>query len=356
VKTTGPGPIVVVAGGSGGHILPAVGFCQEAGRRWGQAVRITLVTQKGKEALCDQVPGSCRVEAVDVERSLWAAARLFAAAGRLLRRERPAWVVGFGGFMTVPFVAAAKLRGCRVMIHEQNVVPGRANRLLAYAADTVATVFEATRGHMAPAVRKKVVLTRFPLRQSLVPMEASVARRRLGLDEARDTLLVLGGSQGAQRLNALLPEALSKSGLADRAQVIHLCGRADPQALTSRYGSLGICSRVLPFLKEMELAYSAADIAVSRAGAGVLHELLFYGVPAVLIPYPHAGGHQVQNARAVAQQGAAFMVEEARCEAGALGQLLRILFTDGMRRRTMEAVARQMHAEKTGVSAVKLLS
>ncbi len=353
--TTGPGSIVVVAGGSGGHIFAAVSFCQEAARRWGDAAKITFVTQSDRQALTDPLPSSCAVIPVEAKRSLAGCARLFGQAWRLLGRLRPAWVVGFGGYMSVPFVAAAKMRGCRVMIHEQNVVPGRANRLLALVADAMAVTFEATRRQAGPVWRRKVVLTRFPLRQSLVPIDAESARRSFGFDETHSTLLVLGGSQGAQRLNDCVPEALAKSGIADRVQVIHLCGRGDPKVLEERYGGLRIQNRVMKFLSEMERAYSAADLAVSRAGSGVLHELLHFGVPSILIPYPHAAGHQVANARALAEQGAALMLEEARLEAGALGQLLRILFTDKMRRKTMATVARRMRAEGAQVSPVELL-
>ncbi len=353
--TTGSRSIVVVAGGSGGHLFAAVGFCQEADRRWGGAVKITLVAQKDRQALTDPLPLSCAVTLVEVNRSLAGAAQLFRQAWRLLGRLRPAWVVGFGGYMSVPFAAAAKMRGCRVLIHEQNVVPGRANRLLAFVADAVAVTFEATRRQAGPVLRRKAVLTRFPLRQSLVPLGAQAARRSLGLDETRPTLLVLGGSQGAQRLNDSVPEALAKSGIADRVQVIHLCGRGDPKGLEERYRGLCIHSRVIPFLSEMERAYSAADLAVSRAGSGVLHELLHFGVPSILIPYPYAAGHQVANARALAEQGAALMLEESRLEAGTLGLLLRILFSDAMRRQTMAAVARRLRAEGAPANLVDLL-
>jgi len=356
VKTPGSRPIVVVAGGSGGHIFAAVSFCQEFVGRRGVAVDITFVTQEGKEALTAQLPSSCAVVPVEVDRSFGGAARLFKEARRLLGRLRPAWVVGFGGFMTVPFVAAAKMRGCRVMIHEQNAVAGRANRLLAFVADTMAVTFEATRWHAAPVLRRKIVVTRFPLRQGLKVLDADAARRSFGFDETRSTLLVLGGSQGAQRLNECVPEALGKSGIADRVQVIHLCGRGDPQALTQRYGHWRVPSRVVKFLNEMERAYSAADLVVSRAGSGVLHELLYFGVPSILIPYPHAGGHQVANARALAMQGAALMLEEGRLEAGALGPLLRILITDGMRRRVMATAARRMYAQGAALSPVELVS
>ncbi len=354
--TSGSRAIVVVAGGSGGHILVAVGFCQEAVRRWGVAAKITFVTQEDKEGLTGQLPSSCAVVPVEVNRSLGGAARLFREARRLLDRLRPEWVVGFGGFMTVPFVAAAKMRGCRVMIHEQNVVAGRANRLLAFFADTMAVTFEATRRHAAPVLRRKIVLTKFPLRQSLTVLDADAARRSFGFDEMRSTLLVLGGSQGAQRLNACVPDAVGESGFADRVQVIHLCGRGDPEALTQRYGHWRVPSRVMKFSNEMERAYSAADLVVSRAGSGVLHELLYFGLPSILIPYPHAGGHQVANARALAIEGAALMLEDRRLEAGALGPLLRILFSDGMRRRVMATAARRMRAEGTLLSPVEILS
>jgi len=355
MRTAGSASLVVVAGGSAGHIFPAVSFCQEVRRQRGDRARITFVTEKGREALTEALPSSCVVVPVEARRCPAGCARLFGQAWRLVGRLRPVWVVGFGGFMSVPFVAAAKMCGCRTMIHEQNVVAGRANRLLAWGADVVAGTFEATRERAAAVVRRKFVVTRLPLRQGLVPMDAASARRSLDLDEAQATLLVLGGSQGARRLNDDVPEALAKSGVADRVQVIHLCGRADPKALEARYRDLRVRSRVISFLSEMGRAYSAADVAVSRAGSGVVHELVHFGVPSILVPYPHASGHQVANARALAEQGAALMVEEDRLAAGTLGPLLRILFTDGMRRKTMSTVARRMRSEGASVSPAELL-
>jgi len=346
---------MVVAGGSGGHIYVAVSFCQEACQRWGDAGEVTFVTQRDRQALTDPLPPSCGVILVEAKRSLAGAARLFGEAWRLLGRLRPTWVVGFGGYMTVPFAVAAKMRGCRVMVHEQNVVLGRANRLLALAADAVAVTFEETRRQAGPVLRRKLVVTRFPLRQSLTPLDAGAARRSFGLDEGRFTLLVLGGSQGARKLNEGVPGALAKSGIADRVQVIHLCGGGDSGQLEERYAGLRIPCHVMKFLTEMERAYSAADLAVSRSGSGVLHELVHFGCPSILVPYPHAAGHQLANARALAEQGAALLLEESRLEAGALGQLLRILVTDTVRRKTMATVARRMRAEGAQVSPLELL-
>jgi UDP-N-acetylglucosamine--N-acetylmuramyl-(pentapeptide) pyrophosphoryl-undecaprenol N-acetylglucosamine transferase len=350
------GNVLVVAGGSGGHIFPAVGLCQDLARRGPAAPRITFVVQKGRQALAEALPDACVLLEVDVVRSPGGLVRLFHQAWGLVGRLRPAWVVGFGGLMTVPFLWTAKARGCRTMIHEQNVIPGRANRLLAFGADTIAVSFEATRRTVPPFLRRKVAVTRFPLRERLKPVDAQQARRSFGLDAERCTLLVLGGSQGARCLNDAVPEALEKSGFADRIQVIHLCGPVDPQALRERYARSHIPNVVLRFLSEMERAYSAADLAVSRAGSGVLHELLFFGVPAVLIPYPYAGAHQRANARAVAQTGAALVMEERGLKAGVLGQLIRVLGSDPMRRKMMTATAQRMCAQQAGVNPAELIS
>jgi len=349
------GSMLVVAGGSGGHIITAVSFVQEVLRRRGEETKVVFVVQEGKEALTAALPSSCAVTCVDVHRSIRGGMRLLTAAWRSVGRYRPEWVVGFGGFMTVPFVVAAKARGCKVLVHEQNVIPGRANRISGFFADSIAVSFEASRRHVAPVCRGKTVVTQFPLRQSLAPLDAEAARRSFGFDSSRFTLLVLGGSQGARRLNTAVPEALGKSGIADRVQVIHLCGKGDARVLEGRYASLRIPCQVFSFLSEMERAYSAADMAVSRAGSGVLHELIYFGVPSVLIPYPYAGGHQVANARAVAQEGAALMIEEGGLETGALGQLIRIMCTDGIRRKTMKTVARRMRTAETGINLAEIL-
>ncbi|MGE5280279.1 MAG: UDP-N-acetylglucosamine--N-acetylmuramyl-(pentapeptide) pyrophosphoryl-undecaprenol N-acetylglucosamine transferase [Deltaproteobacteria bacterium] len=351
-----PTGVLVVAGGSGGHIFPAVGFLEQAAARWGSATALTFVTQKGKEALAGQAPAACTVVGVEAGRSVRGILRLFSAAWRLTGRLRPAWVVGFGGYMTVPFCLAARLRGCRVLLHEQNVVPGRANRFLSFFADILAASFEETRDHVAPLARKKVVRARFPLRRRLAPEDAGAARRSFGLDPSRFTLLVLGGSQGARKLNAAVPPSVERSGIGDRIQVLHLCGRGEATAVAEAYGRLRVPNRVLTFFEEMERVYSAADLAVSRAGSGVLHELLRFGVPAILIPYPYAGGHQAANAGVVGRLGAALVLEEARLEPGTLGQMMRILCTDGMRRKTMRAQAERWFAERTAPELTEIMS
>lgn len=334
--------ILVVAGGSGGHIFPAVGFSQAFRQRF-PGIGVVFVTDSAA-ASCS-IPSGLFSVFLRVERTPAGMLKFFWDSIRIMARVRPYAVFGFGGYLAVPFVILAKCFGRQALLHEQNVVPGKANRFLSYAADKIAVSFVQTLKWFG----RKAFLCRYPLRSALVLRSRREAVDFFGLDGDRFTVLIMGGSQGAQRVNDVFLKSLAINGNLARFQVIHLSGRADFAKVEGAYRHIKIRSKVFAFLVEMDYAYSAADLVVSRAGAGSVFEIMRYGLPSVLIPYPYAGGHQTENAKVLAKAGAAILLEEEGLSPQTLSGLLDIFLDDPVRRRVMAVHASALYGASQGL-------
>jgi UDP-N-acetylglucosamine--N-acetylmuramyl-(pentapeptide) pyrophosphoryl-undecaprenol N-acetylglucosamine transferase len=312
--------VLIAGGGTAGHVFPALALARHLAEG-GDEVRFAG-TATGQEALLVPEAGFAfvPVEAKPFVRAVSVRALTApVSAVRSIARCRPIVeaaevVVGMGGYVSVP-VALAALRARRpLVVHEQNAVPGLANRTLARPARTVALSF-ADAARMLPRSVATVV-TGNPVRPDIlaVPARRDTLRKEafaeLELDEARRTVVVFGGSQGALHVNRAIVEALA--ALADRSdlQVILLTGPAHLEAIQATLTSSGpLLVRPFGFLERMELAYAVADLVVARAGATTIAELAVCGVPSILVPYPYATGrHQEANARALQRAGAAEVV------------------------------------------------
>jgi UDP-N-acetylglucosamine--N-acetylmuramyl-(pentapeptide) pyrophosphoryl-undecaprenol N-acetylglucosamine transferase len=237
--------------------------------------------------------------------------RAFQAARRLFAERPPAAVLAMGGFTAAPPVLAAKAHRAAAFLHEANAAPGRANRWLIHVVDQAFVYFPQAAARLG---RRRALVTGMPVRRQFQPQEAAGCRLALGLDAERPVLLVTGGSQGALGLNDLVLRALPALAAAEPAlQFIHLTGPNDLQRVREAYAAGQRKAVVRPFLTEMELALGAATLAASRAGASFLAELAAMRVPAILVPLPTAAdNHQLHNARAFAQTGAARLLEQAK--------------------------------------------
>ncbi|HTL70736.1 MAG TPA: undecaprenyldiphospho-muramoylpentapeptide beta-N-acetylglucosaminyltransferase [Candidatus Eisenbacteria bacterium] len=331
--------IVLACGGTGGHIFPAFSVAEELKRRHPGAGIIYVCGKKDIENAIFKVVVHERV--VSIESAPFAGAaslcrpsfllKLFSGfrqALSLLKRERPDVVVGFGGHYSFPAILAAKFLGIRTLIHEQNVVPGKANKLLARIVDGVALSFPETR-LLLPG-RRNMKVTGNPIRSAIERGSRAEAMAYFGFSEGRRTALVLGGSQGAESINTLFLAALRFLPAAEKEalQVLHLCGRMPAEQSERECASLGVRCRAYSFFERMDLAYAVADFAVGRAGATFLAEISVKRVPAILIPYPFSGGHQLYNARAFAKDHAAVVAEQKDLTAEKLAGLL----TEALRR------------------------
>lgn len=267
-----------------------------------------------------------------------------------LRRTGALGVVGLGGYGAVPAGLAARALGRPLVLLEQNVLPGRATRLLAPLAWAVCCAFRET------AAR----LPRGCWTGNPVPPPETIPRalaaRRFGLAPDRLTVLVVGGSQGAVGLNrAVLAAAPALVRRRREVQILHAAGPA-AREVAAGYARLGLRARVLPFVEDMPRAYALADLVVSRAGGTTLAELAAWGLGAVLVPCPHhADGHQRANARAFARAGAALVVEEAE-GGGRLGRLLAALVDVPERRERLGRAARRLARPGATAAVVAVLA
>ena len=308
--------IVLAGGGTGGHLFPGIALAEELRRRDPTTRIVLLCTRRdeayeGTQALgisSEVLPSTNRGP---LPRRLLALAPALLRAMRVLGRFRPDVVIGLGGYGSVAPVVCAALRGIPCMLLEQNVVPGRSNRLMSHLADEVACQWEESAGYLRR--RDKVRVTGNPVRAAIRRHGRAEAAAALGLDPALPTLLVMGGSQGARPLNELAVEALpTLRERGARLQFVHLAGEADLERVRAAYEQQGLAARVFGFLVDMALAYSACDLVLSRAGGTSIAELTALGLPMILVPYPHAmDNHQHLNARVLELAGAALLLEQA---------------------------------------------
>jgi UDP-N-acetylglucosamine--N-acetylmuramyl-(pentapeptide) pyrophosphoryl-undecaprenol N-acetylglucosamine transferase len=321
----------IMAGGTGGHVFPALATARVLRRRGFDVV--WLGTQRGIEARL--VPA----EGIPVE---WlsvgglrgkSAATLLAAPFRLLRailqaldalrRHRPAVVLGAGGFASGPGGIAAWLLRRPLVVHEQNAIAGLTNRVLARLADRVLEGFP---GSFGPRVRAERVGN--PVRPEIAAVAAP--EQRYAGREGRARLLVFGGSQGSARLNAVVPAAIAELPGALRPDVLHQTGNAGLAETTAAYRNRGLDADVRAFVDDMAGAYGWADLAVCRSGALTIAELAAAGVPAILVPFPAAvDDHQTRNASYAVDAGAAVLMPEATLTPVSLAARLRELLEAG---------------------------
>jgi UDP-N-acetylglucosamine--N-acetylmuramyl-(pentapeptide) pyrophosphoryl-undecaprenol N-acetylglucosamine transferase len=331
---------VFAGGGSGGHLFPAIAVARELKRRVPDAPIVFVGGGRPIEGdiLSREPFERRRIEAAssaDLKRSpfrsawrYWTSVR---EASRWLREFRPRAVIGCGGYASVPVamaMAAGRAR-IRLVLLEQNIVPGRATSWLARRAQTVCVSFDETVGQLPRGTH--AIVTGNPVREEII----GLATGSRGRANAKPTLLVLGGSQGAASVNAgMLDFVAQRTDALSDWRVVHQTGAQDEWAVRGRYAELSVDADVRAFIVDMAAAYRQADVVISRAGATTLAELACAGLPAVLIPYPGAvRDHQRRNAEAFVRAGAAVCAMDGSPTelTGALVPLL----TDAERRRRM---------------------
>jgi UDP-N-acetylglucosamine--N-acetylmuramyl-(pentapeptide) pyrophosphoryl-undecaprenol N-acetylglucosamine transferase len=355
---SGPRLVLIMAGGTGGHVFPALALARLL--RAASHEVVWLGTQRGLEARV--VPA----ENIAIEWLSMSGLRgkglvtLLAAPFKLLwsiwqalgvmRRRRPALVVGFGGFVTGPGGVAAWLTRRPLMIHEQNAVAGYSNRLLAHLARSVLAAFPKA---FPAGVEARVVGN--PVRADIVmqpPPADRFARREGAL-----RLLVVGGSLGASRLNSVVPFAVEQSGL--QLHVRHQAGERGIDAARAAYEEAGVIAEVAPFINDMAGAYADADLVICRAGALTISELAAVGVAAILVPFPAAvDDHQTVNAQFLVREGAAVLIADRDLTPARLAAELKVLCQRGKLLAMAERarlVAKPRAAEELAAACIEQL-
>jgi UDP-N-acetylglucosamine--N-acetylmuramyl-(pentapeptide) pyrophosphoryl-undecaprenol N-acetylglucosamine transferase len=312
---------MIAAGGTGGHVFPGLAvadFLRASGWRvvWlGSATGMEagLVGSRGYDMVAVKfsgVRGKGPLALALLPLKLFVA---FWQSARAILAKRPDVVLGMGGYMSFPGSMMAALLGRPLVIHEQNSVAGLANRVLAGVADRVLCAF--------PGALKGATQAGNPVRPEIAAVAAPQARyaKRSGPLH----ILVVGGSLGAKALNEMVPKALGLLPAAVRPVVTHQSGAQHAEALKAAYAAAGVHADTPSFIDDMAAAYAEADFAVCRAGATTVAELAAAGVPAILVPFPHAvDDHQTTNARFLADAGAAILIQQSELSPERLAKLI----------------------------------
>ncbi len=335
--------ILLAAGGTGGHVFPALAVARELERRWPAAQIEFVGTAHGPERRWVREAGyalrTLRVRGMQGRRL---PAKLAALAGawaatlrcwRWMRRERPSLVIGAGGYASAPAILAAKLLGVRTILLEQNHLPGATNRWLARYVDLVCVPSEQARARL----RGRAVITGNPVREAFA---------RIGEPEqaARPTVLVVGGSRGARSINQAVCDALAVIARWETPpRFVHQTGVEDLEQVRERYAAYPGAYEIAAFFDDLATRYAAAHLVVSRAGATTIAELAAAGRASLLVPYPHAADdHQRVNAAFLAQAGAALVVEDRELTGARLAREIGALLADRERLRAMGQAARRV--------------
>ena len=343
--TSRPGltSVLLAGGGSAGHVSPLLALA-DCLRRRGPDTRITaLGTDKGLErrlvpargydlriipkVAFPRRPGAALVHLPGALRAA------VAAAGAAIDETKPEVVVGFGGYVSTPAYLAARQRKIPIVVHEQNARPGLANRLGAWMTPFVATTFAST-------ALRHATLIGMPLRREIALLDRAAHRSEalahFGLDDHRPTLLITGGSLGAERLNHAFASRVAEMR-SHGIQVLHISGQG--KAFLPSLTTAGPPYVVVTYADRMDLAYAAADLVVARAGANTVCELTAVGLPAVYVPLPIGNGEQRLNAADLITAGGAILVDDSSLTPEWIDKTLVPLVTDDSRLRAMADAA-----------------
>lgn len=340
--------LLIAGGGTGGHLMPALSLAREIAAA-GHAVTLAGAARGIESQILSRHPFPYHLLPIEpfYRRAWWrnlrwplVALRTWRAVGRVLETERPAIVVGTGGYAAGPIVWRAQRAGIPTALQEQNAFPGFTTRLLAPRARQLHLGFPEARARLAPGPATAVFTFGNPITPPPLspPIDPAVARAGFGLDPARSTVLVVGGSQGARALNDAVAGALA-AGLLTDVNVLWGTGTAHHAQLTpyARPGQVSVSG----FFDPIAPAYAAADVIVARAGAMTVAELCAWGKASILVPLPTAAAdHQRFNARALAAAGAAELLEEPRLSPATLAAAVGGLVGDATRRRSLADAAR----------------
>ncbi len=306
--------ILLATGGSGGHIVPALVTAEQLKERGHEIIFAGVFRQAGArirlagfEYFEISAKGFSAGSPQALLGSLIAVVKSFVESRRIIKQVNPDIVVGFGGYGAFSVVMAAVLKRIPTMIQEQNVLPGKANRVLAFFVKRIAVGFKQAKNSFPP---KKVLVTGCPSRPFVKDFDRAQILKGFGFVSGLKIILVLGGSQGSRRINAEFIKTAAALKTKINFGVIHICGLADVDLCKAAYQKMGVSYWVASFTEEIDKAYSVADLVVSRAGAMTITELAAFLLPAILIPYPYAGAHQRENALVLTQTTASRLIDE----------------------------------------------
>lgn len=362
--------IILTGGGTGGHIYPALALARYikkvnplaeilfVGAAGGMEEKI--IPQSGFRLAALPVKGLPRKININLLRSFYLLGKSSLHAGKIINEFKPDVIIGTGGFAAAPIILSSIKKRKKVLIHEQNVIPGVTNRFLAPCVYKVCLSFEASQRYFKK--RSNLCVTGNPRASEVGHIEKKTARQILNMDENLPFLLAVGGSRGADRLNQCMADFLFMSSGIKKIQILYITGEIYYEEVVSRLKAGKIFERyagrldVRPYQQEMSVALAAADLVVTRAGATTLAEVTALGVPAVIVPSPNVvHNHQFINARELAGRGAALLIEEKDLNGKILQHEIYALLGDPSKLRSMEENSRKMGYPEAAENIYKLM-
>jgi UDP-N-acetylglucosamine--N-acetylmuramyl-(pentapeptide) pyrophosphoryl-undecaprenol N-acetylglucosamine transferase len=336
--------IFLAAGGTGGHLFPAIALAEELAR---QGYQSHLVMDKRGHVFKQSdvtIPYS-QINAATFKGGVWGKLKsaFTLAVGMveafiLLVKHRPVAVVGFGGYPSVPTMVMARVLGIPTVLHEQNAVLGKANTFLARTVKTLALSFAVTKG--TERFEKKAVVTGNPVRQAVV--KAAQTAYQAPSENSEIVIFILGGSQGAQSLSALLPRAfaLMPAEVKSRLHIMQQARAEDVMMVETIYKDAGIKAEIAPFFKDVAARYQKTQLFIGRSGASTVTEIAVMGLPAVFVPMMHQDRQQFLNADVLAKDGGALVIDQAEVTPEVLAPMLEELLRDPPRLMAMAGVSK----------------
>lgn len=363
--------IIFAAGGTGGHINPALAVAGEVRRQYPDAkilfigtaekMEARLVPAAGYDFKTIQISGFNRVLNLNgIKQNIKTISHLLKSssqAKKIIREFSPDVVIGFGGYVSGPVVRAAAKLGIPTAIHEQNAFPGVTNKTLAKMVDAVMLTAEQAAQYMQP--KNPVIVTGLPVRGELLEADRDISRAELGLDE-KPLILSMGGSLGAKAINEAMLEVISNRWQANNCTFMHATGK-DCKDFPERLAEKGVDLNakniiVRDYINDMHRCLAAADLVICRAGASSLSEFQALGKPSILIPYPFATeNHQYHNAKALADKGAAIVIEEKDLTSAKLMQQIDTLLESPGKLDSMGRAAKSMAVTDAQARIVEVL-
>ncbi|MBR6635137.1 MAG: undecaprenyldiphospho-muramoylpentapeptide beta-N-acetylglucosaminyltransferase [Clostridia bacterium] len=363
--------IIFAAGGTGGHINPALAVAGEVRRQYPDAkilfigtaekMEARLVPAAGYDFKTIQISGFNRVLNLNgIKQNIKTLSHLLKSssqAKKIIREFSPDVVIGFGGYVSGPVVRAAAKLGIPTAIHEQNAFPGVTNKTLAKMVDAVMLTAEQAAQYMQP--KNPVIVTGLPVRGELLEADRDISRAELGLDE-KPLILSMGGSLGAKAINEAMLEVISNRWQANNCTFMHATGKDCkdfPERLAERSVDVNAKNIIVrDYINDMHRCLAAADLVICRAGASSLSEFQALGKPSILIPYPFATeNHQFHNAKALADKGAAIVIEEKDLTSAKLMQQIDTLLESPGKLDAMGRAAKSMAVTDAQARIVEVL-
>ncbi len=336
---------MIAGGGTGGHIIPALNIAYALQQIDIEAEFLFMGAERGLEK--DIIPGrGFNIEFIDAApwegksslKNLWHSVKQVKSA---IKRFHPHCAIGTGGYVSAPLALAAPFKRIALFWQEQNTYPGSATKLASLFARRIFLGFEDAKKHLWRG--KNAIHSGNPVKLSLSSKGKRALRKELGINPELKTVFLTGGSQGAAPLNEAMFELVKQFGIPGDAQLLWQCGKKEYKALAEEIGSLSQRISLHPFIDDMAIAYGASDLVICRAGALTLAEIAVAGLPAVLIPFPHAAAdHQRKNARSFTHSGSAVMIDQNDLTPALLCATIRDLLDNPKRLIKMSEKVRQL--------------